>query len=65
MIRQLGLPTLFLSLSANDLQWSELIIALCKLVDNKDYTAGIDRNGLSWEIISACSVRSRNQCKAL
>ena len=49
MIRQLGLPTLFLSLSANDLQWSELIIALGKLVDNKDYTAEIERNVLSWE----------------
>ena len=49
MIRQLGLPTLFLSLSANDLQWSELIIALGKLVDNKDYTADLERNTLSWE----------------
>ena len=49
MIRQLGLPTLFLSLSANDLQWSELIIALGKLVDNKDYAAEIERNTLSWE----------------
>ena len=49
MIRQLGLPTLFLSLSANDLQWSELIITLGKLVDNKDYTAEIERNALSWE----------------
>ena len=35
MIRQLGLPTLFLSLSANDLHWPELIIALGKLVDDK------------------------------
>ena len=49
MIRQLGLPTLFLSLSANDLQWSELILALGKLVDNKDYTAEIENNALSWE----------------
>ena len=49
MIRQLGLPTLFLSLSANDLQWSELIIALGKLVDKKDYTAEVERNNLSWE----------------
>ena len=48
MIRQLGLPTLFLSLSANDLQWSELIIALGRLVDNKDYTAEIERNTLPW-----------------
>ena len=49
MIRQLGLTTLFLSLSANDLQWSQLIIALGKLVDNKDYTDKIERNTLSWE----------------
>ena len=41
MIRQLSLPTLFLSLSANYLQWSELIIALGTLVDNKDYAAQI------------------------
>ena len=49
MIRQLGLPTLFLSLSANDLHWSELIIALGKLVDNKDYTEAVECNTLSWE----------------
>ena len=66
MIRQLGLPTLFLSLSANDLQWSELIIALGKLVDNKDYTAEIERNTLSWETqITTCSVRSCHLCKTL
>ena len=35
MIRQLGLPTLFLSLSANDLHWSELIIALSNLLTIK------------------------------
>ena len=49
MIRQLGLPTLFLSLSANDSHWSELIIALGKLVDNKDYTEAVESNRLSWE----------------
>ena len=49
MIRQLGLPTLFLSLSANDLHWSELIVALGKLVDGNDYTAAIESNTLSWE----------------
>ena len=48
MIRQLGLPTLYLSLSANDLQWSELNIALGKLVDNKDYTVEIEINTLSF-----------------
>ena len=49
MIRQLGLPTLFISLSANDLHWPELIIALGKLVDNKDYTEEVESKTLSWE----------------
>ena len=49
MIRQLGLPTLFLSLSANDLHWPELIIALGKLVDNVDYTEAVESKTLSWE----------------
>ena len=49
MIRQLGIPTLFLSLSANDLHWAELIIALGKLVDNKDYSEAVANNTLSWE----------------
>ena len=49
MIRQLGIPTLFLSLSANDLHWPELIIALGKLVDEKDYTEAVESNSLSWE----------------
>ena len=49
MIRQLGLPTLFISLSANDLHWSELIITLGKLVDNRDYTDTVESNTLSWE----------------
>ena len=49
MIRQLGIPTLFLSLSANDLHWPELIIALGKLVDNKDYTDELQNDSLSWQ----------------
>ena len=49
MIRQLGLPTLFLSLSANDLYWPELIITLGKLVDKKDYTEDLRNNKLSWQ----------------
>ena len=49
MIRQFGLPTLFISLSANDLHWPELIIALGKLVDNKDYTEEVESKTLSWE----------------
>ena len=52
MIRQLGLPTLFISLSANDLHWPELILALGKLVDNKDYSEALESKTLSWEIRS-------------
>ena len=49
MIRQLGIPTLFLSFSANDLHWSELIVTLGKLVDNADYTEAEATDSLSWE----------------
>ena len=52
MIRQLGLPTLFLSLSANDLYWRELIISLGKLVDKKDYSEDLRNGALSWQIRS-------------
>ena len=52
MIRQLGIPTLFLSLSANDLHWAELIITLGKLVDKKDYTEEVENKTLSWEVRS-------------
>ena len=38
MIRQLGLPTWFISLSAGDTKWKDLHKILGKLVDNKDYT---------------------------
>ncbi len=37
MIRQLGLPTWFLSLSAAETKWLSLLRALGKLVDNKVY----------------------------
>ena len=49
MIRQLGIPTFFISLSANDLHWSELIITLGKLVDKQDYTEAVASNTLSWQ----------------
>lgn len=38
MIRQLGLPTWFVSLSAADTHWPDLLQCLSKLVDNKDLT---------------------------
>ena len=49
MIRQLGIPTFFISLSANYLHWSELIISLGKLVDKKDYREAVEQNTLLWE----------------
>ncbi|MCP4161026.1 MAG: AAA family ATPase [Deltaproteobacteria bacterium] len=47
MIRQLGIPTWFVSLSANDLNWPELLIILGKLQDKKDYTDCLE--SLKWE----------------
>ena len=49
MIRQLGIPTLFMSFSANDLNWSDLIVTLGKLVDNKNYSEEVENNSLPWE----------------
>ena len=36
MIRQLGLPTFFITLSAAESQWVELLVILSKTVDSKD-----------------------------
>ena len=49
MIRQLGIPTLFMSLSANDLYWKELISTLGRLIDKKDYTEDLKNGTLSWQ----------------
>lgn len=38
MIRQLGYPTYFVSLSAADTQWPDLLRVLCQMVDQKKYT---------------------------
>ena len=38
MIRQLGCPTLFLTLSAAETKWSELIVILTQLLENKVIT---------------------------
>ena len=38
MVRQLGTPTLFFSLSAADTRWTPLLKCLCKLVNNRDVT---------------------------
>ncbi|KAJ8018509.1 ATP-dependent DNA helicase PIF1 [Holothuria leucospilota] len=38
MIRQLGFPTYFVSLSAAETRWTDLLRILGKMVDNKEYT---------------------------
>lgn len=38
MIRQLGLPTWFVTFSSNDMGWAELIRTLKKTVDNENVT---------------------------
>ena len=44
MVRQLGMPTIFYSLSAADTKWTNLLICLSKLLDGTNYTeADIDR----------------------
>ena len=52
MIRQLGLPQWFMSLSAADTKWNDLIIILGKLVDNKDYTDDLRDKKLTWQEIT-------------
>ena len=38
-----------MSFSANDLNWSDLIVPLGKLIDNKNYSEQIEKSSLSWE----------------
>ncbi|XP_078328660.1 uncharacterized protein LOC144623788 [Crassostrea virginica] len=47
MIRQLGLPTWFMSLSAADTRWTDLIRALGILNDGKEYTDE-EINDMTW-----------------
>ena len=48
MIRQLGLPTWFMSLSAADSRWIDLLQILGKLVDGKDYSPQ-EIEAMNWE----------------
>ena len=48
MIRQLGCPTWFVSLSAADTRWTDLLRILGKLVDQKDYTDN-ELQEMDWE----------------
>ncbi len=52
MIRQLGIPQWFMSLSAADTHWTDLIIMLGKLNDQKDYTDDLKAHRLDWQNIS-------------
>ena len=47
MIRQIGLPTWFISLSAAETKWNDLLKCLAKLVDNVEYTDD-DCEKMSW-----------------
>jgi hypothetical protein len=48
MVRQLGLPTFFISLSAADTRWPDLLIALSKIVDDEVITEE-DVREMTWE----------------
>ena len=55
MIRQLSLPTWFMSLSAADTRWTDLLKMLAKLNDGIDYSEK-ELENLSWqEKTKACS----------
>ena len=47
MIRQLGLPTWFMSLSSADTKWHDLIVIRGKLNENKDYTNDLTENNMT------------------
>jgi len=47
MIRQLGLPTWFISLSAADTKWHDLLKSLSKLLNNKDLS-DMELDNLTW-----------------
>ena len=48
MVHQLGIPTIFFSLSAADTRWSNLLISIGKLLDNITYTQ-CDIDKMTWE----------------
>lgn len=47
MIRQYGIPTLFLTLSAAETKWQELLVILAKVVDGKDITIKVKEFAIS------------------
>ena len=56
MIRQLSLPTWFMSLSAADTRWTDLLKMLAKLNNGVDYTDK-DIEGLTWQEKQTCTER--------
>ena len=52
MIRQLGLPTWFISLSAADTKWHDLIVMLGKLNEKKDYTNDLLDGKMDWDHVT-------------
>ncbi len=48
MVRQLGLPTWFISLSAAETRWIELLKSLGQLIDNVLYTDA-DAKAMNWQ----------------
>ncbi|KAJ8049087.1 hypothetical protein HOLleu_01668 [Holothuria leucospilota] len=47
MIRQLGCPTYFVSLSAADTKWADLLRILDRFIDNKEYT-DVELENMDW-----------------
>ena len=47
MVCQLGIPTIFYSLSAADTKWVNLLMSLGKLLDDKTYTK-VDIEKMTW-----------------
>jgi DNA replication protein DnaC len=48
MIRQIGLPTFFFSMSAAETHWTELLHCLGKILDDKDYSQD-DLESMTWQ----------------
>ena len=49
MVRQLGIPTLFFSLSSADTGWIPLLQCIGKVVDNVTYTDEFIKNEMTFE----------------
>ena len=49
MVRQLGIPTLFFSLSSADTGWISLLQCIGKVVDKVTYSDDVIKNEMSFE----------------